>query len=174
MTVMTQIGGAGYHVDALPFATLEKSLRISKALEFMYTPSVMTSKLALLFLYYHIFEVPIYRRIIIGIGAIIVIQNVLAFILALAICKPFRFFWTHVDDADDGSCGDIMLFYKMYSIPNLATDVAMMVLPWPILAKLKIPWTDKVGLIVTFLAASLYVHFSGCRFPMYIRSLLIS
>lgn len=160
MTVMTQIGGAGYHVDALPLTTLEKSLQVSKALEFMYTPAVMTSKLALLFLYYRIFEVPIYRRIIIGIGAIIVVQNILSFILALAICKPFRYFWTHMVDADDGSCGDIMLFYKLYSIPNLATDVAMMVLPWPILAKLKIPWSDKVGLILTFLAASMYVNSS--------------
>jgi hypothetical protein len=53
-----------------------------------------------------------------------------------------------------------MLFYKLYSIPNLATDVAMMVLPWPILAKLKIPWPDKVGLIFTFLAASMYVNSS--------------
>jgi hypothetical protein len=48
-----------------------------------------------------------------------------------------------------------MLFYKTYSIPSLVTDVVMVMLPWPILLKLQMPTTEKVGLILTFLAASM-------------------
>jgi hypothetical protein len=48
-----------------------------------------------------------------------------------------------------------MLFYKSYSIPSLVTDVMMLVLPWPILLKLRIPTSEKIGLLLTFLAASM-------------------
>jgi hypothetical protein len=48
-----------------------------------------------------------------------------------------------------------MLFYKSYSIPSLVTDVAMLVLPWPLLLKLQMPLSEKIGLMLTFLAASL-------------------
>lgn len=48
-----------------------------------------------------------------------------------------------------------MLFYKTYSIPSLVTDVVMLVLPWPILLRLQMRTAEKIGLILTFLAASL-------------------
>jgi hypothetical protein len=152
---MAQIGGAGHHVDAVPISTFVTWMQLSKVLEFTYTPAVMFAKLAALFLYYQLFELPVYRRIIIGIGVILVAQGVVSLILAFSICRPFRYFWTQVIDPDDGSCGDVMLFYKTYSIPSLVTDVAMLVLPWPILFKLQMPKTEKIGLLLTFLAASL-------------------
>lgn len=154
---MSQIGGVGHHVVAVPIHTFQIWLQLSKVLEFTYTPAVMFAKLAALFLYYRVFEVPFYRRIIVGIGVIIVLQGIIALILAFSICRPFRYFWTQAVDVNDGTCGDVMLFYKSYSIPSLVTDVAMLVLPWPILAKLHIPTAEKLGLIFTFLAASLCV-----------------
>lgn len=152
---MTQIGGVGYHVAAVPVTTLQTWLQLSKVLEFTYTPAVMFAKLAALLLYHQVFEVPNYRRIIIGIGVIVVLQGIVALVLAFSICRPFRYFWTQAVDISDGTCGDVMLFYKSYSIPSLVTDVAMLVLPWPILLKLRIPTSEKIGLLLTFLAASL-------------------
>lgn len=152
---MVHIGGVGYHVAAVPVKTFQTWLQLSKTLEFTYTPAVMFSKLAALLLYYQVFELPSYRRIIIAIGVIIVLQGAIAFILAFSICRPFRYFWTQVVDVNDGSCGDVMLFYKSYSIPSLVTDVAMLILPFPILLKLRMPLSEKIGLILTFLAASL-------------------
>ncbi|KAL1596433.1 hypothetical protein SLS60_009079 [Paraconiothyrium brasiliense] len=73
--VMTQVGGVGHHVAAVPVATFQTWLQLSKVLEFTYTPAVMFAKLAALFLYYQVFEVQPYRRIIIGIGVIIVAQD---------------------------------------------------------------------------------------------------
>lgn len=152
---MVKIGGVGYHVDAVPVTTFQTWLQLSKVLEFTYTPAVMFAKLAALFLYYQLFEVPVYRRIIIGIGVIIILQGVISFILAFSICRPFKYFWTQAVDANGGTCGDVMLFYKSYSIPSLVTDLAMLVLPWPILLKLRMPTVEKIGLILTFLTASL-------------------
>jgi hypothetical protein len=152
---MTQIGGVGYHVAAVPVTTFQTWLKLSKVLEFTYTPAVMFAKLAALFLYYQVFEVTSYRRAIIGIGVIIVLQGVISFILAFSICRPFRYFWTQAVDPSDGTCGDVMLFYKSYSIPSLVTDVMMLVLPWPLLIKLRMPTSEKIGLFLTFLAASM-------------------
>jgi hypothetical protein len=155
MIVMTQIGGVGYHVAAVPVTTFQTWLKLSKVLEFTYTPAVMFAKLAALFLYYQVFEVTSYRRAIIGIGVIIILQGVISFILAFSICRPFRYFWTQAVDPDDGTCGDVMLFYKSYSIPSLVTDVMMLILPWPLLVKLRMPLSEKIGLFLTFLAASM-------------------
>ncbi|KAF1978870.1 hypothetical protein BU23DRAFT_497845 [Bimuria novae-zelandiae CBS 107.79] len=172
--LMTQIGGVGYHVVAVPVTTFQTWLQLSKVLEFTYTPAVMFSKLAALFLYYQVFEVPFYRRVIIGIGVIIVLQGVIAFILAFSICRPFRYFWTQAVDINDGTCGDVMLFYKSYSIPSLVTDVAILILPWPILLKLHIATGEKIGLMLTFLAASLGIITCTLRFVVFFTTPLFS
>jgi hypothetical protein len=152
---MVKIGGVGYHVAAVPVTTFQTWLQLSKVLEFTYTPAVMFAKLAALFLYHQVFVKSVYRRVIIGIGVILILQGVISLILAFSICRPFRYFWTQAVNVNDGTCGDVMLFYKSYSIPSIVTDVAMLVLPWPILLKLHISTSEKIGLILIFLAASL-------------------
>ncbi|OAA54058.1 hypothetical protein ISF_08538 [Cordyceps fumosorosea ARSEF 2679] len=172
--LMTQIGGVGYHVDAVPVTTFQTWLKLSKVLEFTYTPAVMFAKLAALFLYHQLFEVTRYRIVILILGAVIALQGVVAFILAFTICRPFRYFWTQVVNPADGSCGDVMLFYKLYSIPSIVTDVVMLVIPWPILLRLQMPLADKVGLMLTFLAASLGIVTCALRFSVFFTTPLFS
>ncbi|EAT90254.1 hypothetical protein HBI56_047150 [Parastagonospora nodorum] len=172
--LMTQIGGVGYHVAAVPVTTFQTWLKLSKVLEFTYTPAVMFAKLAALFLYYQVFEVTSYRRAIIGIGVIIILQGVISFILAFSICRPFRYFWTQAVDPGDGTCGDVMLFYKSYSIPSLVTDVMMLILPWPLLIKLRMPLSEKIGLFLTFLAASMGIITCALRFSVFFTTPLFS
>lgn len=115
----------------------------------------MLAKLAALFLYHQVLEVQGYRLVIFGIGMVIILQGVISCILAFTICRPFRYFWTQAADVNDGTCGDVMLFDKSYNIQSLVTDLAMLVLQWPILLKLQMPTSEKIGLILTFLTASL-------------------
>lgn len=152
---MARIGGAGHHVASVPLPVFETWLKLSKVLEFTYTPAVMFAKLATLLLYWRVFEIPLYRRLILCIGAVLILQGVISLILGFSICRPFRYFWTQAADKNDGHCGDVMLFYRAYSIPSLITDVVMLLLPLPILVKLNVKTAEKVGLILTFLAASL-------------------
>ncbi|CRG92444.1 alpha-xylosidase, putative [Talaromyces islandicus] len=147
--LMVKIGGVGYHVTAVPVTTYQTWLKLSKVLEFTYTPAVMFAKLAALLLYYQVFEVSGYRRVIVGIGVIIILQGVVSIILAFSICRPFRYFWTQAVDVND------------------VTDVVMVVLPWPILLKLQMPTPEKIGLILTFLAASLGIITCALRFSVF-------
>ncbi|OAA67740.1 hypothetical protein LEL_10363 [Akanthomyces lecanii RCEF 1005] len=172
--LMTQIGGVGHHVTAVPVATFQTWLQLSKVLEFTYTPAVMFAKLAALFLYHQLFEVTSYRRLIILLGVVILLQGVVALILAFSICRPFRYFWTQAVDIHDGTCGDVMLFYKLYSVPSLVTDVVMLVIPWPILLRLQMPIAEKVGLMLTFLAASMGIITCALRFSVFFTTPLFS
>lgn len=70
---MVKIGGIGHHVQAVPLATFQTWLQLSKILEFIYMPAVIFVKLAVLFLYHQVFEAPVYCCIIIGIDVIIVL-----------------------------------------------------------------------------------------------------
>ena len=128
---MVKIGGVGHHAAAVSISTLQTWMKLSKALEFTYTSAVMFGKLAALFLYYRVFEIRAYQYVFIVIGVILVLQDIAAIILGFAICRPFRYFWTQVVDIHDGTCGDMGLYYKTYSIPSLVTDVAILVIPWP-------------------------------------------
>ncbi|KAM3490975.1 hypothetical protein MY3957_005752 [Beauveria namnaoensis] len=172
--LMTQIGGVGYHVADVPVSTFQTWLKLSKVLEFTYTPAVMFAKLAALFLYHQVFRVTGYRIIIIILGVVIVLQGVIALVLAFSICRPFRFFWTQAVDVNDGVCGDVMLFYKLYSVPSLATDLVMLIIPWPILLRLQMPVPEKIGLMLTFLAASLGIITCALRFSVFFTTPLFT
>lgn len=166
--LMTQIGGVGHHVTAVPVSTFQTWLKLSKVLEFTYTPA------AALFLYHRVFEVTGYRRLIILLGVVIILQGIVALVLAFSICRPFRYFWTQAVDIHDGSCGDVMLFYKLYSVPSLATDLVILVIPWPILLRLQMPISEKIGLMLTFLAASLGIITCAIRFSVFFTTPLFS
>ncbi|KAJ5194502.1 uncharacterized protein N7498_007940 [Penicillium cinerascens] len=172
--LMVKIGGVGYHVDAVPVSTFQTWLQLSKVLEFTYTPAVMFAKLAALFLYYQVFEVSRYRRVIVGTGVIVILQGFISFILAFSICRPFRYFWTQAVDVNGGTCGDVMLFYKTYSIPSLVTDVVMLVLSWLIFLQLQMHTSEKIGHILTFLAASLGIITCALRFSVFFTVPLFS
>ncbi|KAK1138803.1 hypothetical protein N8T08_001764 [Aspergillus melleus] len=100
--LMVKIGGVGHHVDAVPVTTFQTWLKLSKVLEFTYTPAVMFAKLAALFLYYQVFEVSRVRLVIVGTGVVVILQGIVALILAFSICRPFRYFWTQAVDINDG------------------------------------------------------------------------
>ncbi|OAA37542.1 hypothetical protein BBO_07572 [Beauveria brongniartii RCEF 3172] len=168
------IRGVGHHVTDVPVSTFQTWLKLSKVLEFTYTPAVMFAKLAALFLYHQVFRVTGYRALIILLGVVIVLQGIIALVLAFSICRPFRYFWTQAVDVNDGVCGDVMLFYKLYSVPSLATDLVMLILPWPILLRLQMPVPEKIGLMLTFLAASLGIITCALRFSVFFTTPLFT
>ncbi|KAF1998705.1 hypothetical protein P154DRAFT_438640 [Amniculicola lignicola CBS 123094] len=163
--LMVKFGDVGCYVIPAPVAAFQIWLQLSKVLEFTYTPSSSTTKPS---------SSPNYRGIIVAIGAIVTLQGIIALILPFSICRPFRYFWTQVVGINDGSCGDVMLLYKSYCIPSLITDVAMLVLPFPIFLKPKIPTAENIGLILTFLAAALGIRTCALLFAVFFATPLFS
>lgn len=129
-------------------------LKLQTATEFVYMAGVTVPKVTILLLYLQIFtqrNIRIITYIVIG----VVVTNFLTsgVIVALTICRPFRYKWDK--SIPDGSCADLMAAYRLISIPNLVTDLAILVLPIHPLWHLQMNKTWKVGIFLTFMTGGL-------------------
>jgi len=50
-------------------------------------------------------------------------------------CRPLAYHWDK--SIPGGKCGNIMVGYKYFTIPNLLTDIIMLILPLPAIYKLQ-------------------------------------
>jgi hypothetical protein len=159
IAVIVKLGGAGQHVEAVLIQDPTGGIvmtrnKIDKAVELIDLAAITGSKLVILCLYMRIFNTD--RRYQIAtylVGSIIVLTWLAAFILSFSICKPFAFQWDH--SIPGGKCGDIMGTYAFISVPNITTDLMMLVLPLPALYRLHVDFATKVGLFATFLTGSM-------------------
>ncbi|KAH7130093.1 hypothetical protein B0J11DRAFT_243929 [Dendryphion nanum] len=151
-----QIGGAGRHVAPLMVFspnTVTNWLKLSKAAEFLYFPSMFFPKLAILAMYMRIFsQQRIYRRTVYVIGICLILWGTAGIITSLSYCRPFAYQWDKT--IPGGKCGDIMAAYRWISVPNIVADLIILVLPLPAIYNLQIDLANKIGLFLTFLIGS--------------------
>ena len=107
-------------------------------------------KLAILCLYERLFPLRFYRYWIIITAVVIVLCCIGAVILSCTICRPFAFNWDKT--IPGGKCGNQMVSYRYFSLPNLLTDVIMLVLPSHVVWNIQMSIAHKIGLTVTFMA----------------------
>ncbi|KAF1958161.1 hypothetical protein CC80DRAFT_469031 [Byssothecium circinans] len=150
-----QIAGAGRHIEAVelddPMKVVRRS-KIQKAAELIDFAAITGSKLAVLVLYLRIFSIQKYRIATWATGALVVITWLGALIGSLSICKPLAYQWDKT--IPGGRCGNLIRGYQLIGIPNLLSDIIMMVLPLPAIWKLQMGIAAKIGLVVTFLFGS--------------------
>ncbi|KAI9154919.1 Satratoxin biosynthesis SC12 cluster protein [Paramyrothecium foliicola] len=161
-----ELAGVGRHFaywlinDPTKIAT---TLQIQAGAEFLYIVGVTSPKISLLILYLKIFidrNVRIWTYVTIG----LVLAHFVAtgFGTYFGVCQPFAFKWDKA--IPDGRCGDIIAIYRYASIPNIITDLLILLLPLPSLRKLHINKMRKAGIIATFLMGSLGLITSIVRF----------
>ncbi|KAG9231117.1 hypothetical protein BJ875DRAFT_129805 [Amylocarpus encephaloides] len=148
-----RLGGLGHHIETITPAQSVSFTKSKIALLYMYIPSVVLPKLAILCLYLRLFKTPFYQHAAYAIGAILVVSMIVAWVLASVICVPFAYNWD--ESIEGGRCLNKGLLYALMSIPNIGTDVAIFVLPLPVVWKLKMGRAQKIGLTITFVTGSL-------------------
>lgn len=152
-----KVGGAGRHTKALMIEDPVKIInwqKLSKATEMIYFPAMTFPKLAILALYMRIFTAHRrYRIAVYTTGTVMVLWSVAGIITCLAYCKPFAYAWNKT--IPGGKCGDTMTAYRFISIPNIVTDIVILVLPLPAIYKLHISPGAKLGLLLTLAFGSL-------------------
>ena len=142
----------GRHVMTL---TAEEALlmgKVFKAEELIYLVSVMFPKLAALSLYIRLFMNPV-RRLSYIVGVFVVCSFLAGFLTWGFSCRPFAFNWNKM--IPGGHCINTNKSYTYFSIPNLISDVALIVLPLKPLWNLSVPKSQKIGLMVTFVLGGL-------------------
>lgn len=166
---MVQYSGVGRHEVVVYEEGSEYIVLWAKFLvveSFLYLTVVAVPKLAILMIYLRVFPTPVVRKLCYTIGSLMVLYMVIVCLVAGFACRPLAFFW---DKTLDGTCVDIKALYQWASFPNIITDVAMLVLPIPMIVshlpglilkltdrqwRLKLATHVKVGLSFTFLTGS--------------------
>ncbi|KAI1073844.1 hypothetical protein F5B20DRAFT_478444 [Whalleya microplaca] len=123
--------------------------------EILYGLIFPLEKTSILLLYLRIFSV--YRWFRLGTYALIAyiwVWGITEMFLGIFQCRPIAFQW---DKTIAGTCIDQLAYYRWVSVPNVIHDVAMIIVPAPMIWRLKIATRKKIALTGVFLLAC-----SGC------------
>ncbi|KAL4780330.1 hypothetical protein BJX76DRAFT_364388 [Aspergillus varians] len=112
-----------------------------------YNMSLTLIKAAIVFLYLRVFPTPKFvlaARIVIG---VIVTYGLWTLLSSFLNCLPVKSFW---DQDVTGSCIPRTFLWYFNAAMNIATDIAILVLPIPVLSHLRIPARQKIGVLFIF------------------------
>ena len=122
-------------------------------MQILYAIAISTAKLSILFFYLRIFPTKWFRISVfvlifmdIGLGVSIVA-------LAIFQCHPTAYLWNKA--IHGGWCINQLACYRWISLPNIIIDVAMLVLPLPLVWRLQTSSENRVGLTVLFVVGSM-------------------
>lgn len=120
----------------------------------MYCVTVACPKLSILAMYLRIFVERRHRVITYLTGAVIIAAAIAGVITSLASCRPFSARWDMTKF--ESSCINAARFWQGMSVPNIATDLVMLILPMPAVWHLQMPKSQRTALTGVFLLGSLY------------------
>ena len=111
-------------------------------------------KISFLLLYRNIFPGKSFRIITNILAAIIIAWAIAIFWVSIFSCNPVHAFWTFslLPTAD---CIDTVKFYIGIWVPNIVTDLIILVLPQSRIWKLQVGLKSKIALALMFLLGSL-------------------
>ena len=146
----------GYHVTYLEEVDAGKVVAFSKylvAISILYFASVNLPKFAILTLYRQLFPNKGIRIVVYTTAAGLValtVTNIVALFLA---CRPFAANW---DPKLPGAhCFDKEALFRWGSVPNIITDIILLILPVKVVWNLHTTNRLKAGLTLTFAVGSL-------------------
>lgn len=151
-----QLGGVGRHeayvlkFEPQALTTWAQTLFVT---ELIYGPVIALEKSSILLFYWRIFHINRWFRLT-AVAMIIYIWMWAAgeWFTALFQCIPVAKQWIQ---KLDGSCIDRLAFFRWICLPNAVHDVAMLVLPVPMVWKLQMASRQKAALGTIFLLGSL-------------------
>ncbi|KAF6830571.1 integral membrane protein [Colletotrichum plurivorum] len=163
---MTINGGFGKHVWAT-----EDGLRVYFTglfiAEYLYTISIVLVKWAILAFYWRIFSAARQTRLAIYVLFGITCAWGIALLVSTLQCLPVSAFWLRFDaDAgltpSDYTCGvDVRLFFIANAIPNIITDILLLLIPIPGIWSLQLRKAQKMALVGIF-TLGLFVTAVSC------------
>lgn len=152
---MVQHGGLGRHEIALLLESPSTVIIYAKLqFSFMiaYILAVTFPKVAILSLYLRFFNEKRYRIACYAVMIVTVTYSAMAVVITSLMCVPLTHLW---DLAVKARCIDIQAWWRWSTLPSIIIDVIMLILPVPVVLKIKLPRRDKVGLLLTFSAGGM-------------------
>ncbi|WKT53919.1 hypothetical protein QSH57_004503 [Fusarium oxysporum f. sp. vasinfectum] len=159
---MTTRGGFGKHIWAAPPDGLEVYFHGLFIAEYLYTMSIVLVKWSILALYWRIFGSMKLTRLPISILFSIVLAWGIAVILVTTFqCSPVSAFWLRFSPNGGGEMAykcrvNVRMFFIANAIPNITTDILMLLVPVPGIWSLQLRTAKKIALLGIF-ALGLFV-----------------
>ena len=143
--------GLGLHDQSIPAAWQTPLLASEYAAIVLYNPALMATKTSILLLYLRFMQYQnkvLYYSTHVILAVVNISGVVLTFISAFQ-CRPVQAAYNLA--IQDPKCTSIETIYLASAPINVATDVAILVLPIPVLTTLPLPVRQKTVLVLTFL-----------------------
>ncbi|MCJ1352543.1 MAG: hypothetical protein MMC33_002527 [Icmadophila ericetorum] len=154
------IGGFGQHVQ---LATLETATRFFQMLYFVqivYIFAIAFIKWSILLFYRRIFSVSGTKVPLLVIGVIVLCWSIASILASILSCVPVAGFW---DKASPSKCINTTRFFLGVAIPNITTDLVILIFPLPMIWKLRMAKSQKVALMGVFTLGGFVVIISSLR-----------
>lgn len=129
--------------------------------ENLYAPAIAMVKFSILLFYAPIFtehtaKMPTqiwFQRALYIMGAITLLWWISCQFIVIFECAPIHYFWNRKPVT--GHCLDVQIFFHSRAIPNIITDLVLLILPLPLIWRLRLPIEQKAALSGVFLLGSL-------------------
>ncbi|KAL6888001.1 hypothetical protein GGI43DRAFT_430956 [Trichoderma evansii] len=161
---MVVLGGAGYHMRQLQLIPTGRYLKASFASQLLYAISLGFAKNSIVAMLKRIFFTQSYAwiaNLIMGLNVVWMLQTILTSFL---VCQPVNINW---DPTVQGHCGNGRVAYALFSIFDIITDVAIVILPLRLLARLQMEKIYKIALIGVFAFGLVTVVCTAIRLRSY-------
>ncbi|KAF1946514.1 hypothetical protein EJ02DRAFT_495313 [Clathrospora elynae] len=137
--------------------------------EFLHPAAVAFPKLSVVLLYLHILTNK-YERMAAKTLIFLIFATWLSFtMVAIFQCMPFAFNWDKT--VPGGRCFNVQRYATISSVPNIFTDIAVLILPLRTVWGLKISVGRRVGLLLIFLTGSVGIIASIIRTIVFAETL---
>ncbi|KAF2827650.1 hypothetical protein CC86DRAFT_321914 [Ophiobolus disseminans] len=170
--MMVEMAGTGRHMAYVVTQDLAKIAEHFKGimvLELLHPAAVAFPKLLVVLLYLHILTNK-YERIAAKALLALIFATWISFTVAAVFqCAPFAFNWDKT--ITGGKCFNTQVFANSSSVPNIITDLAVLVLPLRTVWELKISVGRRIGLLLIFLTGSVGIIASIIRTVVFAKTL---
>jgi len=168
-----KIGGTGRQMQYLMIhhpSTVTIYFKLTNAGMWVYLAGVTFPKICIMMLYIRILDkVKRKVRIAVYVTMAVVVLNALVNMVLFAIsCTPYAYYWDRT--IPGGRCLNGGVWQKIISVPNMATDGALLALPFFAFWGLQVSFTRKVGLTAVFLTGGIGLVTAILRFVAFFQS----
>ncbi|KAI8631111.1 hypothetical protein F5Y19DRAFT_425088 [Xylariaceae sp. FL1651] len=170
-TTTVSYGGLGHHIseiaELVPYS-IEPMLKTVLVGQFTWALSNFGVKLSIIDLYVKLFGAnQTFRRVAYFLMGCVTGYLLLVVSIAFALCRPFAFNWDQT--IPGGYCGDQNSAFLASGILNLILDVAVIILPLPVLWNVHLARHKKIGLMLMFSMGTGIVGISIWRTILIVR-----
>ncbi|KAL8750452.1 MAG: hypothetical protein Q9184_006422 [Pyrenodesmia sp. 2 TL-2023] len=151
VTIFNTEAGYGRHLWDYPVRTFNKSFfQKVNAVQALYSPLILLTKISLFLLYYRVFSLDRRTRLLIHFGiGINAIFYAICFALFLYRGRSLaQTFASHHSAVDPRNLGTAQASF------NIASDIYLLCLPLPVVSKLQLPRKKKIGVMAIFMTGA--------------------